>query len=284
MLNKLTHLRALIRVLSLVLGTIVLIVFQLLWMLPQAFMVKMTRRQSPIVRLWYRFVLFLLGIKVTVVNRRNLTKKQKIILSNHISYMDILVLGAYFDCFFVAKMDIAGWPIFGFLAKVGGTVFITRQRQHVLRQLELLQKHVDARQSLLIFPEGTTSDGTHVQNFKSSLLNCAFDAKKPPLIQPVSLIYTHMNGHKLQTQQDYDHVAWYGDMTLVPHLWRAFRQKKFNAKVIIHPTLKVNEETNPKKMAADAHALVNDGFIHAFPGKEEALPIQFDTPPAPQAM
>lgn len=271
MLSNLTHLRALLRVLLMISGTMVLVIGQFGWLVVQGFIPGLPKRQSPLVRAWYGYMLWLLGIKVTVVNRRNLSKKQKIILSNHISYMDILVLGAYFDCFFVAKMDIAGWPIFGFLAKVGGTVFITRQRQHVKTQLDLLQTHVDAGQSLLIFPEGTTSNGTLVKPFKSSLLNAAFNAKKPPVIQPVSLIYTHMNRKKMQTHRDYDHVAWYDDMTLVPHLWQALRQKSFTAKVVIHPTLHVTEENNSKQMAHDAHHLVKEGFDHAFPGCEPGI-------------
>lgn len=269
MLNSLTHLRALVRLLLLMVGTLGLVVVQLLWLAMQGFIPGLPKKQSPVVRAWYAYVLWLSSIKVTVVNRRNLSRKQKLILSNHISYMDILVLGAYLDCFFVAKMDIAGWPVFGFLSKIGGTIFITRQRQHVKTQLALLQTHVNAGQSLLIFPEGTTSDGTHVQPFKSSLVNCAVDAEKPPLIQPVSVVYTHINGKKMNTRSDYDHVAWYGDMTLAPHLWQAFRQRGFKAKIVIHQTLHITEESTAKRLAEEAQHLVKEGFEHAFMGIEK---------------
>lgn len=270
MLNKLTHLRALLRILLLITGTAFLVLVQLVWVMLTSLVMavlrlKPSRHQSPVVRAWYSYCTWLSGVKVTVVNRRSLSRKQKIILSNHTSYLDILILGAYFDCFFVAKMDIAGWPIFGYLAKIGGTLFIQRQRQHIKKQLDLLETHLDARQSLLIFPEGSTNDGMSLLPFKSSLLNAAYNVKKPPLIQPISLIYTHMNGKKLETQAEYDLIAWYGEMTLAPHLWHVFRQKNIEAKIIIHPVIKISEENDAKTVTAQARQLIADGFAHAHP-------------------
>lgn len=270
MLNKLTHLRALLRVLLFVSGTLFLVLVQLVWALGTMagvaiFRSSMPKRQSPIVRAWYAYCVWLSGIKVTVVNRRNFSRKQKIILSNHTSYLDILILGAYFDCFFVAKIDIAGWPIFGFLAKIGGTLFISRQRQFIKNQLSLLETHLEAKQSLLIFPEGTTNNGMVVEQFKSSLLNAAFTVKKAPLIQPISLIYTHMNGVKLETQQDYDHVAWYADMFLAPHVWNVFRQKSIQAKIVVHPVIRLTPEMNAKEVTAQSYQAIVDGFKHAHP-------------------
>lgn len=266
MLNKLTHLRALMRVLLLIVGTFFLVLVQLVWALGTAVLLtKMPRRQSPIVRLWYMYCVWLSGVKVTVANKRSLSRKQKIILSNHTSYMDILVLGAAFDCFFVAKIDIAGWPIFGFLAKIGGTLFISRQRQFIKNQLTLLETHIKAKQSLLIFPEGTTNNGMTVQPFKSSLLNAAFTTERRPIIQPISLVYTRMNGQFLHTQEDYDNIAWYGDMFLAPHLWHLFRQKNVEAKIIIHPGIRITDDMDAKKITALAYSQVVEGFEHAHP-------------------
>lgn len=271
MLNKLTHLRAFYRVVLLLVGTVILVLMQLVWALLMAILLlgKMPRRQSPIVRLWYMFGTWVSGAKVTVTNKRSLSRKQKIILSNHTSYLDILILGAAFDCFFVAKIDIAGWPIFGFLAKVGGTLFISRQRKFIKNQLALLETHLRAKQSLLIFPEGTTNNGMKVETFKSSLLNAAFNVEKPPVIQPVSLVYTRMNGRNLQTQEDYDHIAWYGDMVLAPHLWTLFRQKNIEAKIIIHPMIHITPDSNAKQITAQVQEKVIEGFVHAHPALQK---------------
>lgn len=270
MLDKLTHLRALIRVLLFVTGTLFLVILQMIWALGTAMGTaiifrKPRGKQSPIVRLWYMFCVWISGIKVTVANKRSLSKKQKIILSNHTSYLDILVLGAAFDSFFVAKIDIAGWPIFGVLAKIGGTLFISRQPRFIKQQLALLETHLNQGQSLLIFPEGTTNNGMKVETFKSSLLNAAFNAEKPPVIQPVSLVYTRMNGEYLETQEDYDKIAWYGDMLLAPHLWQVFRQRNIEAKITIHPAIRLTPDMDAKQVTALAQQKVVEGFKHAHP-------------------
>lgn len=275
--SRFSHLRALWRIMLLLAGTLVLVIVQLFWVLLTAivrFLLRrrgMSRHQSPVVRAWYSYCTWLSGVKVTVVNRRSLSRKQKIILSNHTSYLDILILGAYFDCFFVAKMDIAGWPVFGFLAKIGGTLFIQRQRQFIRNQLALLEKHLQARQSLLIFPEGTTNDGMSIQSFKSSLLNAAYNVPKAPLIQPVTILYTHMNGKKLETREECDRIAWYGDMTLAPHLWYVFRQKSIEAKIIIHPVIKITAENDAKTVTHQAREAIVEGFVHAHPVLQEKL-------------
>lgn len=270
MLEKLTHLRALIRVLLFIAGTLFLVVIQLVWALGTAiFMTRKPRKQSPIVRLWYMYCVWLSGIKVTVANKRSLSKKQKIILSNHTSYLDILVLGAAFDSFFVAKIDIAGWPIFGFLAKVGGTLFISRQPRFIKQQLALLETHLRAGQSLLIFPEGTTNNGMKLQAFKSSLMNAAFAVEKPPVIQPVSLVYTRMNGKFLETQSDYDHIAWYDDMLLAPHLWNLFRQRSVEAKITIHSAIRITPDMDAKSVTKMAQDEIVEGFKHAHPALQK---------------
>lgn len=255
----LSYARALMRACTLVAGTLILVPVQLLWML--GFALTTPRRQSPVVRLWYKFCLFVLRGSVTVVNRRQLLRRtQKIVLCNHIGYIDILVLGAVLDCFFVAKSDVADWPIFGFLSKVGGTVFVSRKRQLVKKQIEKLKNHLAAQQSLLIFPEGTSTNGFKVLPFKSSLLNVLDELRKPPAVQPITLLYTHLNSLPISTHEGMDKLAWYGDMTLGPHLWDLLRQKSFQAKIIIHPTLKISDELNVKQLVQAAHDAVNDGF------------------------
>lgn len=269
MLNKLTHLRALLRVLLLIVGTFCLVLVQLVWALGTAVLLsKMPRRQSPIVRLWYMYCVWLSGVKVTVANKRSLSRKQKIILSNHTSYLDILILGAAFDCFCGEKRHCR-LADFRCIGKIGGTLFISGQRQFIKNQLTLLETHIKAKQSLLIFPEGTTNNGMTVQNFKSSLLNAAFTTDRRPIIQPISLVYTRMNGQFLHTQEDYDNIAWYGDMFLAPHLWNVFRQKSVEAKIIIHPAIRITDDMDAKKITALAQTQVVEGFQHAHPALQE---------------
>jgi lyso-ornithine lipid O-acyltransferase len=257
-----SYLRALRRIILFVVGTVLLVPVQLFFYLPLHVLRILPRNQSPLVRVWYRYMLWVFGVRVVLVNKRNLGKKQKIFLSNHISYLDIFILGAYFNCFFVAKSDIAGWPIFGSLAKIGGTLFITRERRFLKRQLELLANHLKAKQSLLIFPEGTTSNGQEILPFKSSLLNSVMEMKQKPFIQALTLVYTHMNDKKLITQEQFDQIAWYGDMTMPPHFGNLLRQKNFTARVIIHPPIHPNTESTPKSMTAEAHSQIKNSFYN----------------------
>lgn len=259
--NNLTHLRAAVKFIAFITGTLVLVPFQLVWML----IFWYPRHQSPIVRLWFRYVRHLLNIQVTLVNKKMLSKKQKIFLGNHISYIDIIILGAAFDCFFVAKSDVASWPVFGFLSKIGGTIFISRQRAHIKNQLPLLKKHLDRGQSLYLFPEGTTSNGRSVLPFKSSLLNVLPLVRKKPVIQPVSLTYTHVNGNKMETQNDFDLMAWYGDMTMPPHLWNVFRQKSFHATITVHHAVPFHENDDIKALSTTVHDTVSQGFGKSLP-------------------
>jgi len=256
MLSKLAHLRAALKFAVFILGTLALVPFQLVYML----VVWRPRRQSPIVRAWFVFVRELLQIKVTLIDRKNLSRRQKIFLGNHISYLDIIVLGAAFDCFFVAKSDVASWPVFGFLSKIGGTIFISRQRTQIKNQIPLLKKHIERRKSLFLFPEGTTSNGRRVLPFKSSLLNVLPLLHKKPVIQPISLAYTHINGRHMATQEDYDTAAWYGDMTLAPHLWNVFKQQSLHATIYVHPKLGFYEVSDIKRLTAEIQEKVSEGF------------------------
>lgn len=253
-----SHLRALVRAVFFVLVTCVLVPVQLVWMALFS-LVRLPKRQSPIVRLWYRLVLKLLAAEITVINRSKLRKGQKIFLGNHVSYVDILCLGAAFDCFFVAKADVAGWPVFGFLSKVGGTIFISRARAAVKKQVDRMRRHVQAGQSLFLFPEGTSTNGFEVLPFKSSLLH-VMEMPKSPVAQPVTIQYTHLNGRRIDTQDQMDRLAWYADMTLTPHLWALLGQKSFKAKITLHQALALGEDMNVKQLIQAAHEAVKSPF------------------------
>ena len=257
---SLAYFRLTYRVLLFIVATLGLLPLHLIWTLPGAIAGRLPRRQNPITTLWFRIILWAFNIRVTVVNKKNMSKKQKVFLCNHISYIDILVIGAYFNGFFVAKSDIAGWPIFGYLARVSGTLFITRERRFLKEQLKLLNTHLEAKQSLIIFPEGTTGNGREILPFKSSLLNAVLEMKKKPVIQPLSLSYTKMNDQKLITQEDFDHIAWYGDMTMAPHFKKLLMQKSFNARVVIHPTIVAQDDSTPRSLSNEAFREISSSF------------------------
>ena len=139
---------------------------------------------------------------------------------NHSSYLDIHVLGSVLIGSFVAKQEVASWPLFGLCAKLQRSVFVDRKRGSSAEQRDAIADRLGRGDNLILFPEGTSNDGNRVLPFKSALLSVAETRvdDRPLTVQPVSIAYArHSNmpmGRGLRAC-----YAWYGDMGLVDHLW-----------------------------------------------------------------
>lgn len=254
-------LRQLYKLALFIFGTIVLMTLHCLWLVLCA-LAKPSFYPRLFVRVWYKYMLWVLGIKVRINGKRLKPKHTQIFyISNHISYIDILVLGAYFPCFFVAKADIASWPIFGFLSKVGGTIFISRNRAVVKQQAQKLEQALQQGNHLLIFPEGTTSNGQQILPFKSSLLQPLYALEQPNLvIQPLSLAYTHVNKRPLKTQLEFDQVAYYKDDVFGIHFWQLLKLRRISTRIVVHPALPLDVGTSRKDLAHILEETVQGGF------------------------
>lgn len=149
-----------------------------------------------------------------------------LVVSNHLSYLDIIVLSAAMPCFFVAKMEIGGWPFFGRAARSGGTIFVDRgslqSAQSVAQQMkERLLLPIDV--PVLLFPEGTSTDGSEVIRFHSRLIDPATSVGMP--ITPAAIRY------KIHDGTPERELCWYGDETFVNHLWKVLGVNGFEAEV-----------------------------------------------------
>jgi lyso-ornithine lipid O-acyltransferase len=140
-------------------------------------------------------------------------------ICNHWSWLDIPVLGAVLHAHFVAKSEIANWGIFGFLAKLQRTIFVSRQnRQRTAEQSNIITEYLADKRNIILFAEGTSSDGNRILPFKSSLLESAkpTDSVKPA-VQSVTVIYHKLYGMPTgRTKRPF--IAWYGDMEMGSHL------------------------------------------------------------------
>lgn len=135
-----------------------------------------------------------------------------LVVSNHLSYVDILTLSSVFPCVFVSKDDVAGWPFVGWLCRVAGTIFVDRRsRQDTYRVNDLIGDVLRGGSRVVIFPEGTSSDGSSVLPFHSSLLQPAIDAHAS--ITPLHISY-YVNDGDAMTD-----ICYWGKMVFVPHLW-----------------------------------------------------------------
>lgn len=164
------------------------------------------------IQLWSQTMLRRLGIRL--VQRAGVAQPGPVLLvSNHISWLDIAVLHASCHCRFISKSDIARWPVVGLLATGAGTLYIERSsRRDALRVVHQMAACLQAGDVLAVFPEGTTGDGVNVLAFHANLLQAALTVQAP--IQPVALCFTDGTG---QTSLAPCYV---GDDTLLQSLWR----------------------------------------------------------------
>jgi lyso-ornithine lipid O-acyltransferase len=203
--------------LALILLTLVLLPFQLIGI---AFDLRL-RRTIP--HLYHRVLCALIGVRICEVGRRS-SASPALILSNHVSWLDICVITALAPVVFVAKSEVAGWPVFGWLARLQRTIFINRRARH---QIGAATREIAGRllsgDVVVLFAEGTSSDGARVLPFRSSLVGAVHHALGSAThhthvtVQPMSLAYVGFGGVPMGRGLR-ERVAWYGDAELVPHL------------------------------------------------------------------
>jgi 1-acyl-sn-glycerol-3-phosphate acyltransferase len=185
----------------------------------------------------------LLGIHVRVIGERASSAggRPVVFVSNHSSWVDVPVVGGVLDGRFVAKGEVAGWPLIGLIARLGRTVFVTRQRRGTLRERDAMQAVLDQGDNLILFPEGTSSDGSRVLPFRSAFFALAearpgADPSRLPLIQPVSVVYDRLDGLPAG-RASRPVFAWYGDMDIATHFWRLTQHVGLRATVLLHAPL-----------------------------------------------
>nr|WP_246717574.1 lysophospholipid acyltransferase family protein [Microvirga flocculans] len=146
-----------------------------------------------------------------------------IVVSNHVSWLDIPVIGSLHPLSFIAKSEIEGWPVVGTLARLQRSVFIDRQRRKATAEVnDALAHRLVKGEAIVLFAEGTTSDGNRLLPFRSSLVGAAqtalmHDSVERVLLQPLAISYTRRHGLPV-TRRERPSIAWYGDMDLAPHL------------------------------------------------------------------
>ena len=200
----------------------------------------------------------LLGLRVSY-SGHPITKGGILYIANHISYFDIVALGSILPARFIAKSDIAEWPIFGFLSKLTRTIFVDRLAAGAYHQISLIKERLQKSEALLLFPEGTSSDGSRVLPFKTSLFAAPKAANA--LVQPITIRYTRLNGMPIERSQK-PLLAWYGNMDLAPHLWRALSLGTLNVEIQFHETVRANDFSNRKLLAQHCRKKVSAGMSH----------------------
>ena len=170
-----------------------------------------------------------------------------LLASNHLSYLDILVLVSLMPAVFVAKSEMRRWPVFGWFASLSGTLFVVRaRRSDVTRMNTEIKRTLSGGNVLVLFPEGTSWNGSEVLPFKSSLLEPIVGSKHPLTVAHIS--YTLADGDVMND------ICYWGDMTFFPHLLKLMTKKRIKARVCFAPVQ--NPAPDRKQLAAQLHAEV----------------------------
>ena len=207
---------------------------------------------------YWNTVARLLGLQVRMLGTPVTAEGRRIIyVCNHSSWLDIPAVGGRLRACFVAKDDVAGWPIVGTIARLGRTVFVSRSRQGIGRERNQMQEKLAAGDDLILFPEGTSSDGSRVLPFHSSFFAAAY-GENMPIIQPVSVVYDRLAG--LPVGRGSRNVfAWYGDMSLAPHLWQFAQWRGMRVTLLFHGPLDPAAFSSRKALSQAAWQIVADG-------------------------
>jgi 1-acyl-sn-glycerol-3-phosphate acyltransferase len=179
--------------------------------------------------LWARCSCSILGVRVECTGSYKKSTAY-FIVSNHCSYIDILVLAGIMPSVFVSKKEVSSWVFLGWLTRLAGTIFINRESMvEAADAISGIRKRLECGVSVVVFPEGTTNDGDNLRGFKSALFEVPADIKKPVL--PISLYYPNIAASKTKD------IAWYGDMKFLPHIWNLLGLNRIISRIHFNPAI-----------------------------------------------
>ncbi len=236
---------------------------------------------------YHRTVCAMLGIKIETYGSA-VCEGPVLLVTNHTSWLDIPILSAIAPLSFVAKREVRDWPFFGALAKLQRTVFIERaKRTDTKSQRDQILSRLAQGDALVLFPEGTSGDGNRVLPFNSALFSVAEQeidtphGPRPVTVQPISVAYVRFQGLPMGRRLR-PKFAWYGGMSLLPHLFDVFGFGPMDVVIHIHEPVTVRKFRSRKTLAAHCQRAVAAGVAHALVGRPETLaPLYEENEPLP---
>jgi 1-acyl-sn-glycerol-3-phosphate acyltransferase len=251
----------------------------------QAILVRTSPRLARRFPHWYhRQVCRLLGVRLTVEGEVP-RDRPVLIVSNHTSWLDIPVMSAVAPVSFIAKKEVGGWPFVSSLARLQRTVFVDRERRTATGATanEILQR-LSAGDAMVLFAEGTSSDGNRVLPFRSALFAAVKPSGRdgdtvPPdaIVQTAAIVYTRLHGVPLG-RFDRPHVGWYGDMEMTGHAWELLKSGPIDVTVRLGPALPLETFADRKELAAGTETRVRESLVRALRRPNEDEPVDVVRP------
>jgi 1-acyl-sn-glycerol-3-phosphate acyltransferase len=236
---------------------------------------RLPNRWKIVSRLIRSFTLLLrtiLNISVTVEgDEGQLERGGYVMISNHLGYIDGIVLGSLFPVIYVSKREVKSWPFIGHWTTLCGTVFINRQRKGLVPlTVKEMSRKLKQEANLLLFPEGAATNGERMLAFQTAPL--AAPLRSRSIIVPVTLVYRSVDGQPV-SRANRDLLYCYDEMEFMPHFWQLLALRSVEALVIIQPKVECfrypDNSAGRKKLAQDCYDRVLGKFTHRDSTEEE---------------
>ena len=211
---------------------------------------------------YHKICLRIFGIKIKTFGKVSINFPI-LIISNHASYLDIIILGSLYKTSFIAKKEISKWPLLGILAKLQNTIFIDRRVSSLKNQENQIIKHLNEKKNLVIFPEGTSSDGNRVLPFKSSLFNIfEKNLNSKILVQTITIVYKKINGIPMN-RIERKNITWHSNMDLIPNIFNVLKKLSIEVEIIFNDEFLPSKEYDRKKIALHCWEKINYNLINS---------------------
>ncbi len=247
----------------------------------QALLLRVSPNHARKLPHWYhRQVCKLLGIRIDI-DGKVANDRPLLLVANHSSWLDIPVMSAIAPVSFIAKKEVSQWPGVSILARLQRTAFIDRDRRTSVKETtKLLQERLADGDTLVLFAEGTSSDGARVLPFKSSLFAAAISndgaSKKEgsasssdqPMIQTLTVAYTRLHGIPLG-RADRPLIGWYGDMEMLGHAWQLLKSGPIDVKARVGNPFPLASFTDRKAVTRATETQIRETLVRILRDKSD---------------
>ena len=246
----------------------------------QAILLRVSDRAARRFPHWYhRQVCRLLGVKLNIEG--SVAKGAPVLLvCNHTSWLDIPVLSALAPVSFVAKLEVGSWPFVSALARLQRSVFVDRTRRLAAgNAANAITMRLQQGDTIVLFPEGTSSDGNRVLPFKTSLFGAVAGATVPAaeqvVVQTAAVVYTHMHGVPV-TRAERPRIGWYGDMEMTSHAWGVLKSGAITVTIKVGPPVPLTDFKDRKDLALKSERAIRRDVLAILRGRPDGdlVPVE----------
>lgn len=210
--------------------------------------------------MYSKFLLNFLGTKIQIIDQRSTKDKSQLIVCNHMSYLDILILSSVIPTSFITSKELQETPILGQICSLGGCLFIERRnKSNLLNEIKDIANNLDQGLNVLLFPEAKSTNGDIIIPFKRALYHSTINSNHP--ILPITLNYIKINEMPLN-DSNRDLICWYDEMNFLNHLWKLCAQSNLEVQLILHDSiLPIHFDYCSKKVRDHTYDLISQHYI-----------------------